>query len=358
MGDDIGFWSLVGKTIQVVVVFGIVFLAGRFVQGRLDAIYADKPQHAFRRQLYMAGGLLAGVLALILLLPLSRELTGQLLGLFGIVVSATIALSSTTLVGNIMAGITLRIVDNIKPGDFIACGEYFGRVSEMDLLHVEIQTEQRDLTTLPNLYLVQNPTQVMHSSGTILSVDLSLGYDVPRRKIEKVLIDAATATGLEKPYVEIRALGDFSVTYVVSGLLTELNKLIGKRRELRAHTLDGLHDAGIEIVSPTFMNTRAYTPDTQFIPKREWTPVERPDAPAEQPDSLVFDKAEKAESLAKLKEQRSSLEERLKECQELRDKESDDARKRALADECEQIEQRLARLAAVIEAREAQISSS
>ncbi len=337
-----------------IVVIALV-VAGRFVNQRIEAKYDGKSHLTFRRQLIQLGLLLGAILLVILALP--NEMRGQLLGLYGIILSATIALSSTTLVGNIMAGVTLRIVDSFKPGDFIACGEYFGRISEMDLLHVEIQTEQRDLTTLPNLYLVQNPVKVMPASGTILAVELSLGYDVPRRDIEAVLLTAATETGLEKPFVEIRALGDFSVTYVISGLLVELNKLIAKRRELRAKTLDGLHAAGIEIVSPTFMNTRAYKPDAQFIPKQATSPATA-EPRGEQPDSLVFDKAEKAESLAKLKDQRTELEARLKECKAVAEDAADEEHKRAAVAECEQIEQRLARLAKVIDAREAKIASS
>ena len=349
--------EFIARTLVFAVLIGVVYIAGRWFQARLNRAYGDKPHYAFRRQLILAGGLMAGALTIILLAPISPELQGQLLSLFGLIVSATIALSSTTLVGNIMAGITLRIVASFKTGDFISCGEHFGRVSEMDLLHVEIQTEQRDLTTLPNLYLIQNPVKVMHAGGTILSLDLSLGYDVPRQRIEKALIEAANEAGLAKPYVEIRALGDFSVTYVVSGLLTELNKLIAKRRQLRAHVLDGLHAAGIEIVSPTFMNQRVWPPKTRFVPEQEAIEPAAP-ARAAQPDSLVFDKAEKAESIARLKEQRQDVESRLRECEAQRDEEADDARKQALADECAQLEQRLARLTAVIDAREAQISDT
>jgi len=36
-------------------------------------------------------------------------------------------------------------------------GDYFGRVTERGLFHVEIQTEDRDLATLPNMFLVSQP---------------------------------------------------------------------------------------------------------------------------------------------------------------------------------------------------------
>ncbi|MEO0997019.1 MAG: mechanosensitive ion channel domain-containing protein, partial [Pseudomonadota bacterium] len=307
----------------------------------------------FRRQLIQVGGILLTVLLGILLIPaFSGEVRGQLLGLYGIIVSATIALSSTTLVGNVMAGIMLRTIGSFKAGDYITVDSYFGRVSEMDLLHVEIQTEERDLTTLPNLFVVTRPVRVMHSAGTVLTVDLSLGYDVSRHHIEQLLKEAATASGLESPYVQIRELGDFSVTYAISGLLQEVNQVIGKRRELRGRIVDTLHGAGVEIVSPTFMNTRAFDPASRFIPDGH------DDAEAEEtaaPDSLVFDKAEKAESVERLRSQLDELQKRLKECEQVAETASAENKKEAAREECRSLNERIERLQSLIERREAQI---
>ena len=75
---------------------------------------------------------------------------GQIITLMGLVITGVIALSSTSFVANIMAGLMLQVVKSFKPGDFVRVGEYFGRVTERGLFHVEIQTEDRDLTTLPN----------------------------------------------------------------------------------------------------------------------------------------------------------------------------------------------------------------
>ncbi len=333
-----------------------IYIASRLVNSRLLKHYEGRPHLVFRRQLIQMAAVLVAALVVILLLPLSNEMRGQLLSLFGIIISATIALSSTTLVGNVMAGIMLRMVNNIKPGDYVTVGDYFGRISEMDLLHVEVQTEQRDLTTLPNLYLVTHPVRVMQSSGTILSVELSLGYDCSRHTIEQLLLQAASDANLEKPYVQIKELGDFSVTYVVSGLLSEVNRLIAKRRELRARTVDVLHEAGIEIVSPTFMNTRAHDNESVFIP----TPGDQIVAtdPAVAPDSVVFDKAEKAETLERLKENLQRLQERKKECEEIAANADTDAKREAAQRKTEQIISQAERLEAIILKRESQISSS
>jgi small-conductance mechanosensitive channel len=325
-----------------------------FANRRLGSYFASRPHLKFRYQLLQIGGILLAVLLVILFMPFGDTLRGQLLGLYGLIISATIALSSTTLVGNIMAGLMLKAIGNCRPGNYITVGDYFGRISEMDLMHTEIQTEERDLTTLPNLYLVTHPVRVMRQSGTLLSVEVSLGYDVSRHKIEKLLIQAAMDVGLESPYVQIRQLGDFSVTYQVSGLLTEVKNLIGKRRDLRGRTMDILHNAGIEIVSPNFMNTRTVEKNQTFIAREQ----QEPGAPASttSPDSLIFDKAEKAESVSNLREKLAEVEARIRDCDKvLADSPSEQAHAAATTEK-EQQQQRAERLSALIARKEAKIS--
>ena len=293
--------TVFGLSLGVLVGLGLlIFLVHR----RLLAFYTNKPGQQHYRQLIMVCVYLLAAILAIILMPLNDLTQGQLLSFLAILLSATIALSSTTLVGNAMAGLMLRSLRNCSPGDYIRVGDHFGRISNMDLLHVEIQTEDRDLTTLPNLYLVTNPVRVLRSSGTILHVSVSIGYDVPRQKVEEALLRAAEVTGLEKPFVQIRELGDFAVIYQVSGMLTDIEQLIGTRRKLRASTLDELHAAGIEIVSPTYMNTRSLGAETRVVPvggiaagaSSDEDGLLEPD-----PDSVVFDKAQQAENLEALK---------------------------------------------------------
>ena len=237
-------------------------------------------------------------------LPMGDALRGQLLGFFGIVLSAALALSSTTFLGNAMAGVLLRIVRNFRIGDFVTCGEFFGRVTERGLFHTEIQNEFRNLVTIPNLYLATHPVTTTRTSGTIVAASLSLGYDVPRKTIEVLLLEAAEAAGLKDPFVQIRELRDFSVTYRIAGLLEEVKQLLTARSRLGGCVLDALHEGGVEIVSPNFMNQRVLDPSGAFIPSRD-RDAEIPDTPSTEdraPESLVVDKADAAESLAQLRE--------------------------------------------------------
>jgi len=279
------------------------------VHRQLTALYKDKPNQQHYRQLIMVGVYLFAAILGIILMPLNDLTQGQLLSFLAILLSATIALSSTTLVGNAMAGLMLKSLRNCRPGDYVRVGEHFGRITEMDLLHVEIQTEDRDLTTLPNLYIVTNPMTVLRSSGTILHVAVTLGYEIPRNKAEEALLRAATETGLEKPFVQILSLGDFAVSYQVSGMLTDVEQLIGTRRKLRARALDELHAAGIEVVSPNYMNTRSLDGVARVVPKNVRAGAAEPDEP--DPDSVVFDKAQQAEALEKLKKDYTGMSQEL-----------------------------------------------
>ena len=182
----------------------------------------DISNSRWTRQLSFAGLILCFVVAIFLALPVSDSMKGQLFNLLGIALTATIALSSTTFVGNAMAGFMLRAIDAIRPGDFLKVGEHVGRVSEQGILHTEIQTEDRDLTTLPNLYLVTSAVTVVRSSGTIISATVSLGYDISRTKVETLLLEAGERAGLKEPFVQVLELGDFSVNYRIAGFLEEV----------------------------------------------------------------------------------------------------------------------------------------
>ena len=308
--------------------------------------------HGFRNQLIMLGVTAVALFVVILVLPMGDAMRGQVLSLIGIVVSAAIALSSTTFLGNAMAGVMMRAVRNFRMGDFIRVEGHFGRVSERGLFHTEIQTEERELTTLPNLYLVTNPVTTIRSSGTVVSVSVSLGYDVPRARIESLLLEAARTAELEDPFVQVLELGDFSVTYRVAGVLQEVKRVVSRRSRLRGCVMDVLHGGGVEIVSPNFMNTRALAAERMIIPEAA------PPAPVEPdvaPEDVVFDKAEEAESLEGLRETGKTLVAEIEEL-EKRVKELPEGAERAAIEK--DIEGRRAegeRLQALVAAREAEV---
>lgn len=245
------------------------------------------------RRLVMLGLSVIGVIAIVFALPVENTTRNQLLTVLGLLASGIVALSSTTLVANAMAGLMLHSTRRFRTGDFIRVGGHFGRVSERGLLDTEIQTEDRDLTMLPNLYLISNPVTVVRTSGTLVSVSLSLGYDVHHARVEPLLLEAAKRAELEEPFVRLLELGNFAVTYRISGFLTDIKKLLTVRSNLYRMVLDVLHGEGIEIVSPSFMNQRPVPQDGRVIPSAFVEVTGNGEQRA--PEDLMFDKAERAE---------------------------------------------------------------
>jgi len=289
-----------GIPLLAVLVLGLVFAwSGRRFLNR------SNHQAVFATQIWFLVTGVAMVLVAILVAPVAEQTRGQLLSLFGLALTALITLSSTTLVSNAMAGLMLRAVKSFRPGDYVRVEGQFGRVTERGLFHIEFQTRDRDLTTIPNLYLVNNPYTVVRESGTLVSAAISLGYDVPRERVETLLCEAARSAGLEDPFVYVEELGDFSVGYRVSGFLEEIRSLLTKRSDLRVQILDAMHRAGIEIVSPTFMNQRVFDPAARFIPKETSSRPATPNGPV--PEERIFDKAEEAGRLDGLRTERSEI---------------------------------------------------
>jgi len=333
--------SIIHGTILVVVVIVLLNIFSRILQKHSDNAQGNK----FRNQLIMFGASFVGLLLVILGLPLDPATRGQLLSLIGIIFSAGIALSSSTFIGNAMAGIMLKSVRNFRTGDFIKTENIFGRVTERGLFHTEVQTPDRDLTTVPNLYLATNAVTVVRQSGTIIGATVSLGFDVHHTLVEELLLEAAKSIGLQDPFVQILELGDYSIVYRVAGLLTESKQLIAYRCRLRTAMLDCLHAGDVEIVSPQFNNARMLDAEEEFIPK----PARKKNAPAADsaPVEVAFDKAEEAESLDFKRQQLSKMEESLKELQK-ETKEVAGSEKQAMKDQTGRMEQEIEALRASI----------
>ena len=248
-------------------------------------------EHKFSRQLLIIAISLLGILAVILVLPIEQSSKNQLIGFVGLFVSGFIAFSSTNILANLMGGVLLRITKPFRVGDFVRVEEHFGRVTQRGLFSTEIQKETRELSSLPNAYLINHPITTTRSSGAIVSTTLSLGYDTHHALIEPLLIKAAETAGLTEPFVHILELGNFAVTYRISGLLEEVQVLVTAHSDLCRCVLDTLHGEGVEIMSPTFMNQRRLKEEFVAIPKNNVVPI-----PAESRggEHVVFDKAEEA----------------------------------------------------------------
>lgn len=250
----------------------------------------------FGRQLIMLLLMLISVVALVIALPLNDTTESQVLSLIGLVLSGLLAFSSTNIVSNLVAGAMMRFTQPFKTGDYIRVADMAGKVTERGLFDCEIQTENRELIAIPNNLMINHPITSVRSSGTIISVSLSLGYDVHHSRIETLLKEAANQIGLQDPFVHVTELGNFAVTYKISGLLLEVKNLLTMRSKLHCQILDCLHDNNIEIMSPSFMNQRKLPDEQLVLAKSPLKPAHQQRADEQTvAEDIVFDKAEEAQ---------------------------------------------------------------
>ncbi len=304
------FGPAVSVTVLALIIAGVIHLLSRRSQKHMeDMVYP----------LLTWVVLSLALLIVIVLLPISDETQGQILSLLGIVLTAVIALSSTTFVSNAMAGIMLQLTQPFRPGDYVRVNGEFGRVTRRSLVHTQIQTEWRDIATLPNLLLVTSPITVLHRDGTIISAEVSIGYDVAYTEVQELLIIAGEEAGLSEPFVLVQELLDHAVVYRICGFLPEMKHPLSARSNLRKKVLEQLHGSQIEIVSPSFMNQRQLDPERRVLPERPVLHHGKDSGAAEPaPEEKIFDKAEEAagqedlrreleETQAAIKEGRSKL---------------------------------------------------
>lgn len=272
---------------------------------------------------------LIGVTTTILILPIDQTTRENILTFGGLLLTGILAFSSTTVIRDAAAGITLRIIAPFSRGDYLETDNVFGRISEIGFFHTEVQTEDRSLVTMMNSNLLSQDFRTIPTSGTLLTEEVSIGYDVSRQDVEKALLEAAEAMKLEDPFVHVMELGNFSITYRIAGLYEDFENILTARSDFSKRVLDYLHAHEIEIVSPNFMNRRDVT-EERFIPD------EAPQMVMEQEGDVatevVFEKALDAQEIEKMDELITTLEDKRDEL-----KDSDEDR----SDAIETIESRI-----------------
>ncbi|HKL60167.1 MAG TPA: mechanosensitive ion channel family protein [Sphaerochaeta sp.] len=302
--------SYLTSFIVVVGTVGLLFLVRLIFKNTLEST----KKWPYQRQLLNAAIVLLGLFLAIGFLPLDHQVKTQILSVLGILFSAIIAFSSTTLVGNTMAGIMLRLMHEFRGGDFIEMDDIIGRVTDFGIFHTEVQQVNRDVVSIPNLLLVQRAVKVTRRDGTFINLSVSLGYSVDHIEAEEALKEAALSCKLEDPFVFIEEFLDHAIKYRLYGLLEETTERLSKTSELHKAVLLTLHEKGMEIASPNLMDRREFGKEEQYIPKAPKQTKAKAKTKSKDEDVIeekVFDKADEAQSLEDLRQEHEKLKKKL-----------------------------------------------
>lgn len=172
------------------------------------------------------------------------------------------SIGSSTVIGNIIAGIVITYMRPFKIGDRINLNETTGNVIEKTPLVTRIRTPKNEIITIPNSFIMSNQTTNYTSSaqeyGLILHSNVTIGYDAEWRDVHRLLIEAALETsGIEKtpkPFVLEIGLNEFYPVYQINAYIGEkgVNIMPSIYSELHQNIQDKFNEAGIQIMAPNY----------------------------------------------------------------------------------------------------------
>lgn len=178
-----------------------------------------------------------------------------------------ISLGSTSAISNIIAGLVIIYMRAFKKGDRVKIGAIVGDVIEKSMLVTRIKTIKNEEVTIPNATILTGNTinySVEDSGpGLILNSAVTIGYDVPWRKVHELLISAAKRTNLvlaePKPFVLQTSLDDFYVSYQINAYTKTPKKSAVIYSDLHSNIQDAFAEGEVEIMSPHYRENREGT---------------------------------------------------------------------------------------------------
>jgi small-conductance mechanosensitive channel len=174
------------------------------------------------------------------------------------------SLGSSSAISNIVAGIVLTYMRPFKIGDRVKIADTMGDVIERTLLVTRVRTIKNVDITIPNAMVLSshiiNYSSSAEDKGLILHTTLTIGYDVPWRKVQSLLLSAADEmTDIlkePKPFVLQTSLDDFYVSYELNVYTNMSGNMSAIYSELHSRIHDKFDEAGVEIMSPHYSSLR------------------------------------------------------------------------------------------------------
>jgi len=192
-----------------------------------------------------------------------------------ILVGVVFSLGSSSVVSNIIAGYSLIYRRTFKVGDRVQIGDAIGEVAEMRLQVTHLRSLKNEEVIVPNSAILTS-TVVNYSSfarqhGLVLHTTVGIGYEVPWRQVEAMLLLAAERTqGLlsePKPFVLQKALADFAVTYEINAYCGDARQMHPLYSELHRNILDVFNEYGVQIMTPAYESDPA---QPKLVPPDQW----------------------------------------------------------------------------------------
>ncbi|MGD9682569.1 MAG: mechanosensitive ion channel family protein [Candidatus Obscuribacterales bacterium] len=253
-----------------IIIIGIITYGAiafcRFVFDAMEAgtISISGFEREWSRPTYKLVRVLIILFFLILALPYCPGWESDSFKQVGLFFGLLFSLGSTSVVGHIMAGTVLTYTNAFKRGDRVMIGNCLGDVIEKSMFVTRLKTPKNEVISIPNAEIlnshVVNYSKMAQEGALILHTEVTIGYDVPWRKVHDLLIKAAGKTenilDEPQPFVLQRALTDFSITYELNAFTNDAWLMPRTYSSLHENILDQFNQEGLEIMSPRIISIR------------------------------------------------------------------------------------------------------
>ena len=170
------------------------------------------------------------------------------------------SLGSTSVISNVIAGYTMTYRRAFRIGDRVKIGDTVGDVAEMRILVTHVRTPKNEEVVIPNSTIlngeVTNYSTMARDQGLILHTTVGIGYDVPWRQVEAMMLLAAENTeGLLKepaPFMRQKSLGDYAVNYELNAYCDNASQMVELYTKMHRNIQDVFNENGVQIMSPAY----------------------------------------------------------------------------------------------------------
>ena len=278
-----GVLSFIPNLIFIAVTVYVVRYFLKLLRGIFSEVQAGRVSfHGFHRDwaqpTYKLSRFLVIVIAIVMVSPYLPGFGSPAFQGLSVFFGILLSLGSTAAIANIVAGAALTYMRPFKIGDRVKIADTMGDVLEKTLLVTRIRTIKNVEVTIPNSMVLGshmiNFSAEAQAKRLILYTSVTIGYDVPWRLVQELMIAAALATGgIETeppPFVLQTSLNDFSVTYELNVYTGRAQEILRIQSDLHSQIQDKFNTAGVEIMSPTYSALRdgnQVTVPEDYLPK-------------------------------------------------------------------------------------------
>jgi small-conductance mechanosensitive channel len=281
----VSIWDYLPNLFSILVIYFVMRYVIRFVRYIFAEIKAEKLEisgfHSdWAMPTFSIVKFLLYAFMFVLIFPLLPGSDSNIFKGVSVFVGILFSLGSSTAIANMVAGLVITYMRPFQIGDRIKIADVTGDVIEKSLLVTRIKTVKNEIITIPNASVLSGNTTNYTSQteeegpGLIIYTSVTIGYDVPWKKMHETLLEAALRTELilkdPKPFVLQTSLEDFYVAYQINAYTKEASKQALIYSELHQNIQDCCNEAGIEILSPHYRAARdgnMITIPANYLPK-------------------------------------------------------------------------------------------